>query len=93
MTKIKQLTKIQYEILSELREDWFYPFRHFEFTRKELKKEFKILREAGLAEFSNGLMTEDGEVCGSGYGRNRNARDEIDKLLKDWEVKECDNNE
>jgi len=90
MSEIKQLTINQYEILIQLVTDWYYPFSHFEnlrLTRKVLSKEFKILREAGLVQFSNGLMTEDGEVAGSGYGRRFIANGEINKLTEDWEVK------
>ena len=87
MSDIKQLTKVQYDILVEMEYDWCYPFRHFNGTKKELSKEFKILREAGLVSFYNGLMTEDGEVAGSGYCLNDSARAEIAKLIEDWEDK------
>lgn len=88
MNKIKELTETQYNILSKMSNDWCYPFRYFDdlkLTRKELSKEFKILREAELVYFSNGLMTEEGEVCGSGYGLDKT--DEVYKLIDDWEEK------
>lgn len=86
MNEIKQLTDIQYGILSIMGSDWCYGFRHFDelnLTKKELSKEFKILKEARLVYFSNGLMTEENEVAGSGYGIESEAV--IDKLLEDWE--------
>ena len=85
---MNELNEIQYDILSRMSRDWSYCFRHFDdlpLTRKELSKEFKILREARLVFFSNGLMTEDGEVCGSGYGLDNEAL--VEKLIEDWEIK------
>ena len=84
--KIEELTKTQYDILIKMSSDWCYPFSHFDelnLTRKELSKEFKILRESGLVEFCRGLMTEDGEVAGSGYGMD--SVEEIDRLLEKYE--------
>lgn len=85
MSKINQLTEVQYDILVEMSYDWCYSFSHFNGTREELRKEFKILREAGLVEFYNGLMTEDGFAAGSGYCLKDMARGEIEKLIEDWE--------
>ena len=36
-------------------------------NRKEVQKACRSLREKGLVEFYRGLMTDDGEVAGSGY--------------------------
>ena len=83
MTEIKELTETQYNILSSMGRDYCYGFNYFDYPKKQLSKEFKILREAGLVYFANGLMTEDGEVCGSGYGLNN--VNEVDKLLEEWE--------
>ena len=84
-----KLTSKQYEILSFLvGSDLFYPFSCFEGTKKELKKEFKILREAGLVRFQNGLMTDEGMFAGSGHGVEDESRDRVSKLLKEWEAKE-----
>ena len=89
MIEIKELTKIQYEILSRMSSsDYCFWFKHFDdlgLTRKELSKEFKILREAGLVYYSKGLMTDEGEVAGSGYGINN--EDEVWELLEKWEEK------
>tara|TARA_Y100000310_G_C20220316_1_gene595449 strand:- start:107 stop:385 length:279 start_codon:yes stop_codon:yes gene_type:complete len=83
-----KLTGVQYDILILLEGcDLYYPFSHFDvnLSRKELSKEFKILREAGLVDFSNGLMTEDCEVAGSGYGIKVGADKKIRELLNEWE--------
>ena len=88
MGEIKELTEIQYDILTAMSRDWCYGFRHFDnlkLTRKELSKEFKILKEAGLVYFSNGLMTDEGEVAGSGYGIDK--ENEVDRLVEEWEEK------
>jgi len=34
---------------------------------KEIRKACRSLRDKGLASYMRGLMTEDGEVAGSGY--------------------------
>jgi len=77
--EIIKLTNNQYEILVRIEDDyWCYPFSHFDelkLTRKELSKEFKILREAGLVEFHNGLMSEEYGVAGSGYCRASGKND------------------
>jgi hypothetical protein len=100
--KIEELTETQYNILNlmcsnEWGNDYCYSFRHFDelnLTKKELSKEFKILREAGLVYFTNGLMTEEGEVCGSGYGlaydSNFKTKQEIDILIKKFEEKKME---
>lgn len=85
---MNKLTETQYEILSRMDADYCYPFRHFNdlnLTKKQLSKEFKILKKAGLVYFSNGLMTEEGQTAGSGYGKNDNKRDEMYDLLTDFE--------
>lgn len=85
MFELKQLTNIQYEILVNMADDWCYPFCHFDGTKKELRREFKILREAELVEFHTGLMTEEGVTAGSGYCKNHRKLEEIDKLIEDYE--------
>jgi hypothetical protein len=87
---ITELTEVQYDILSKMDSDYCYPFRYFDdlkLTKKELSKEFKILREADLVFFANGLMDEDGNVCGSGYGIDSMDKAKVDKLIEDWEEK------
>lgn len=39
-------------------------------SRADIKAAVDQLRSAGLVEFANGLMTEDGEMAGSGYARS-----------------------
>jgi len=85
----KKLTKNQYEILTRMDNECCYPFSHFEelgLTKKQLSTEFKILREIDLVYFERGLINEDGEVAGSGYGLQP-TNDEYWKLLKDYEDK------
>ena len=49
----------------------FYPFagimQESGLTRAEVRTACQSLRDKGLAEFSNGLWTEDGYMVGSGY--------------------------
>ena len=85
MKRIRQLTDIQFEILDSMSWDWGYPFRHFDGTKEEVRKELHILRDAGLVQYWRGLMTDDGEIAGSGYALNCNAKNIIEKLMKDWE--------
>jgi len=94
--KIDQLTDIQYEILSRLETDYAYNFNAFDdlnLTKNELSKEFKILREAGLVYFSNGLMTEEGYTAGSGYGLEDRAKEERYKLMDNYEERKAGKHE
>ena len=71
------LTKNQYEVLTRMDSDYSYGFNHFineSMDRKTVKKTMHELRDLGLVEFSRGLINDDGESCGSGYG------------IKDWYV-------
>lgn len=53
-------------------QDLYYPYGFFEaetgLDRTVLKPAMTSLREAGIMDFARGLMTEDGEVAGSGFG-------------------------
>lgn len=53
-------------------QDLYYPYAFFEaetgLDRKVLKPAMTSLRAAGIMDFARGLMTEDGEVAGSGFG-------------------------
>lgn len=87
------LTKIQYEILTKLDSEYSYGFSWFDdlgLTRKELSAEFKVLRKIGLVEYQRGLLNDDGEVAGSGYGLpyGRKADERLGKLLKEYEERE-----
>jgi hypothetical protein len=50
----------------------YYPYAFFEaetgLDRKVLKPAMTSLRAADIMDFARGLMTEDGEVAGSGFG-------------------------
>lgn len=90
--KQKILTENQYKILAASSDEWCYPYSHFEsetgLDRKTLQKEMKQLRELGLMEYVRGLMTEDGEVAGSGFGRPYRNNREIEELIANYEGKQ-----
>lgn len=50
-----------------------------EYKRPELKKAIKKLRDLGYVEYWRGLMTEDGEVAGSGFCRSRLGNEYVEK--------------
>ena len=87
MDRIRELTGVQFDILDSMSWDLGYPFRHFEGTKEEVRKELHILRDAGLVQYWRGLMTDEGMTAGSGYGLNCKARNIIEKLMKEWEEK------
>lgn len=52
-------------------DEWCYPYAYFEgggYDRKQLKVAMTKLRERGFVYYARGLMTEEGEVAGSGFG-------------------------
>lgn len=59
------------QVLSE-NDEWCYPYNHIcsetGLTRAEAKQAIDVLRQFGIVEFHRGLITEDGEVAGSGFG-------------------------
>lgn len=61
--------------------DYFFNFitimSHVDLTRAQVKRAVRSLARKGLAEFRSGLMTEDGEVAGSGYGATTEGRNFI----------------
>lgn len=48
-------------------------------TRKELEPIIKHLKELDFIEFWRGLMTEDGEVAGSGWCRSRKGNEYVEE--------------
>lgn len=50
--------------------------------RKGLQPVIKRLKELGFIEFWRGLMTEDGEVAGSGWCRSRAGND----YVEEWQL-------
>lgn len=62
-------------------------YKHLEedtgLERKELEKIIKVLKAWNYVKAYKGLMTEDGEVAGSGFGVNPEKRDEIE-LGVEW---------
>lgn len=88
------LSKIQYEILSLLDTEYCYSFDyligyHPEWTKPQLSKEFKLLREMGLVEFNRGLLNDDGEAAGSGYCLlyGSTAQEKRNKLIEEYNLK------
>ena len=55
--------------------------------KKNISKLLKHLRELDLVEFRRGLMTDDGEVAGSGHAPNPKYEQDFQKLVetKEWE--------
>ena len=56
-------------------DEWAYPFAHISsdtgLSRDETRTACRALAVRGLAQFCRGLMTEDGDVAGSGYSATR----------------------
>lgn len=61
----------------------YYPYRAIkvDLPPKELRREMKGLREMGLTEYARGLMTEEGEVAGSGYTIPYDKIGEVEKIV------------
>lgn len=69
------LNDLTYKILLSLREgrgELYYPYKHLEadtgYSRAEIKKSLDVLKKIGIVNYARGLMTEEGEVAGSGFG-------------------------
>lgn len=72
---MSKLTDIEQRIIVAMYEGnhgFYYPYSYFEaetnLGRDVLKPAMKHLRELKIMDFARGLMNEDGEVCGSGFG-------------------------
>lgn len=65
-------------------DEYCYPYRTFEretgLDRATLKKHMTELRQKGYVYYARGLMDEDGQVAGSGFGMESEKRDEV------WEI-------
>lgn len=75
LLKYYDLTDVEYNVLRSILTqdcDLFYGYGWIEdytgVDRKETKKAVDHLRELGILSYASGLMTEDGEVAGSGFG-------------------------
>jgi DNA-binding MarR family transcriptional regulator len=84
MSKIGKLEPIDEHILTELSNTeehcWGYDaLRSERYKRPELKKAIKKLRDLGYVEYWRGLMTEDGEVAGSGFCRSRKGNEYVEE--------------
>ena len=60
-------------------EPWYMPFAPIsdatDLGRREVRRLVRALKRKGYADFSHGLMTEDGEFAGSGYAITKAGRD------------------
>lgn len=85
------LTKDQYEILKEMHAgeyDHYYYYAYWVEKNRDLpavKRIIKELKELGIVEYSRGLMTEEGEVAGSGHGIPYGKHDEVIRLIEEYE--------
>ena len=84
---IKDLTENQYKILKSLENDemcYYYSYieKETKLSREVLEKEVKTLRKAGLVLYVRGLMTDEGEVAGSGFSATGDGWDLVHKYEK-----------
>lgn len=86
--KYYRLTDVEYGVLQSIVEndsDCYYPYSwimdYTHVDKKETKKAVDHLRELGLLNYLNGLMNEDGEVAGSGFGIDTNVQHLMIELL------------
>lgn len=85
-----KITDIQNQILSVLQHgyggEWCYNYSQLEgetkLDRATLQKEIKELKRLGLVVVEHGLMTDDGEVAGSGFTIPYLKMKELDNILK-----------
>ncbi|MCH8965979.1 MAG: hypothetical protein IIB58_13540 [Planctomycetes bacterium] len=71
---MKTEAEVEQKVLSAIQGapcEFFFPFASIMqasgLTRSEVRTACRSLRAQGLAEFSNGLVAEDGDMVGSGY--------------------------
>lgn len=81
-------TEVEYNVLRSIYEsdtDCFYPYDwimdYTKVDRKETKKAVDNLRVLGVVSFLNGLMNDDGEVAGSGFGFEGMVQELMAELL------------
>lgn len=80
-------TEVEYQVLQALQHDsdlcygydWIMDYTKVD--RAETKKAVDHLRELDLVEFHRGLMNDDGEVAGSGFGINDTLGQMMAELL------------
>lgn len=76
MTELELKIKI-IEIFLEAEREYAYPYRYFEEEtgepREKIKKVMDELRKSEMVEHQKGLINDDGEVCGSGFGLTTRA--------------------
>ena len=72
-SEVKTEAEVEQKVLSAIQGspcEFFFPFASIMqasgLTRSEVRTACRSLRAQGLAEFSNGLVAEDGDIVGSG---------------------------
>lgn len=89
-----KLSELQLKLLENLREacvgseDYlYYPYASItdgiDVDRKELTKAMRRLRKLELAQFARGLMTEEGQVAGSGFRITDSGEELLDQLIQE----------
>lgn len=81
------LSEVEYQVLQALQHDtdlcygydWIMDYTKVD--RAETKKAVDHLRELHIIEFHRGLMNDDGEVAGSGFGINDMTKELMAELL------------
>jgi DNA (cytosine-5)-methyltransferase 1 len=81
---MEKLEAIDEHILTQLNynEEFCMGYDYLEnhlYKRPELKKAIKKLREQGYVEYWRGLMTEDGQVAGSGFCRTSKGNEYVEE--------------
>lgn len=85
---MSKFNKIDLAILAALGEqdEYCFPYSYLErrtgYDRKELKPRIKYLREQGYVTYERGLMSEEGEVAGSGFGVKYGKWQEIREYIE-----------
>lgn len=93
------LIEIEFRILEhfvELDEDYCYGYDEFVvatgLSKEELKPAMKSLREKGFVEYHRGLINDDGETAGSGFGLNYRKKSEawdwVDQMRRHFHYNE-----
>lgn len=76
-----KLTKDEEAVLIELHQDseQCVGYNWLSGTKEELKPIIKKFKELDLIEFHRGLMTEEGEVAGSGWCRSPKGNEYVEE--------------
>lgn len=81
-----EILKVFLTLTERRGEGFYFAYRSFDGKKEELKPLFKHLRELGYIEYRRGLMTEEGEVAGSGHGIPYGKVDVVRSILKEASI-------